>query len=100
MEKITAVGERGTATITAKVEGTEYQATCTVKIIQKITTITAGNIEMNIGDTQKINVTTTPTEGLIEDLEYTSGSPEIATVGADGNVKRNSRRNSSNNNKR
>ena len=74
-------------TITAKVEGTEYQATCTVKIIQKITTITAGNIEMNIGDTQKINVTTTPTEGLIEDLEYTSGSPEIATVGADGNVK-------------
>ena len=85
--KITAVGESGTATITAKVEGTEYQATCTVKIIQKITKITAGNIEMNIGDTQKINVTTTPTEGLIEDLEYTSGSPAIATVGADGNVK-------------
>ena len=85
--KITAVGESGTATITAKVEGTEYQATCTVKIIQKITTITAGNIEMNIGDTQKINVTTTPSEGLIEDLEYTSGSPTIATVGADGNVK-------------
>ena len=85
--KITALGESGTATITAKVEGTEYQATCTVKIIQKITTITAGNIEMNIGDTKKINVTTTPSEGLIEDLEYTSGSPEIATVGADGNVK-------------
>ena len=85
--KITAVGESGTATITAKVEGTEYQATCTVKIIQKITTITAGNIEMNIGDTQKINVTITPSEGLIEDLEYTSGSPTIATVGADGNVK-------------
>ena len=85
--KITALGESGTATITAEVEGTEYQATCTVKIIQKITTITAGNIEMNIGDIQKINVTTTPTEGLIEDLEYTSGSPTIATVGADGNVK-------------
>ncbi len=85
--KITAVGESGTATITAKVEGTEYQATCTVKIIQKITTITAENIEMNIGDTQKINVTTIPSEGLIEDLEYTSVSPEIATVGTDGNVK-------------
>ena len=42
---------------------------------------------MNIGDTQKINVTTTPTEGLIEDLEYTSGSPKIATVGTDGTVK-------------
>ena len=34
-------------TITAKVEGTEYQATCTVKIIQKITTITAGNIAVS-----------------------------------------------------
>ena len=30
--KITAVGERGTATITAKVEGTEYKATCTVTV--------------------------------------------------------------------
>ena len=30
--KITAVGESGTATITAKVEGTEYQATCTVTV--------------------------------------------------------------------
>ncbi len=33
--KITALGESGTTTITAKVEGTEYQATCTVSIIQK-----------------------------------------------------------------
>ena len=30
--KITAVGESGTATITAKVEGTEYQATCKVTV--------------------------------------------------------------------
>ena len=30
--KITAVGESGTTTITAKVEGTEYQATCTVTV--------------------------------------------------------------------
>ena len=30
--KITAVGESGIATITAKVEGTEYQATCTVTV--------------------------------------------------------------------
>ena len=30
--KITAVGESGTATITAKVEGTEYKATCTVTV--------------------------------------------------------------------
>ena len=30
--KITAVGESGTATITAKLEGTEYQATCTVTV--------------------------------------------------------------------
>ena len=85
--KITVIGESGTAIITAKIEGTDYQATCTVKIIQKITTITAENIDMNIGDTQKIKVTTTPSGGLIEDLEYTSGSPTIATVGTDGMVK-------------
>ena len=30
--KITALGESGTATITAKVEGTEYKATCTVTV--------------------------------------------------------------------
>ena len=28
-----------------------------------------------------------PKKFIIEDLEYTSGSPAIATVGADGNVK-------------
>ncbi len=88
MEKITAVGESGTATITAKSRRNRISSNMYRKNNpKKITTITAGNIEMNIGDTQKINVTTTPTEGLIEDLEYTSGSPTIATVGADGNVK-------------
>ncbi len=85
--KITAIGESGTATITAKVEGTDYQAKCTVRIIQKIKTITAENIDMNIGDTQKIKVITTPSGELIEGLEYTSGSPTIATVGTDGTVK-------------
>ena len=55
---------------------------------------------MNIGDTQKINVTTTPTEGLIEDLEYTSGSPDNSNSRSRRKRKRNSRRNSSNNNKR
>ena len=45
--KITAVGESGTATITAKVEGTEYQATCTVTVkSNKINGLTwTGNYE-------------------------------------------------------
>ena len=84
--KITALGESGTATITAKVEGTEYQATCTVKIIKNNNNYSR-KYRNEYRRHTKINVTTTPSEGLIEDLEYTSGSPTIATVGADGNVK-------------
>ena len=42
--KITVVGTTGSTTITAKVEGTEYEATCKVSIVQKVTSITAKNV--------------------------------------------------------
>ena len=45
--KITAVGTTGSTTITAKVEGTEYEATCKVSIVQKVTSITAEQIAAN-----------------------------------------------------
>ena len=83
--KITAVGESGIATITAKVEGTEYQATCKVSIIQKVTSITASNVTVGKNQTAKIEITTTPT-GLVEDLTYASDTPSIATVAEDGTV--------------
>ena len=82
---ITATGTSGEATITAKVEGTEYEATCKVIIIQKITGITASDVTVGKNETAKIQVTTTPS-GEVEDLTYTSGTPGVATVSADGTV--------------
>ena len=83
--KITAVGTTGSTTITAKVEGTEYEATCKVSIVQKVTSITAKNVTVGKNQTAKIEVTTTPT-GLVEDLTYASETPSIATVAEDGTV--------------
>ena len=83
--KITAVGTTGSTTITAKVEGTEYEATCKVSIVQKVTSITAKNVTVGKNQTAKIEVTTIPT-GLVEDLTYASDTPSIATVAEDGTV--------------
>ena len=83
--KITVVGTTGSTTITAKVEGTDYEATCKVSIIQKVTSITAKNVTVGKNQTAKIEVTTTPT-GLVEDLTYASETPSIATVAEDGTV--------------
>ena len=83
--KVTAVGTSGTATITVKVDGTDYSDTCTVSIVQKVTAITAENLTVGKNGTGKIKVTTTPS-GLVEDLTYTPGVTNIATVAQDGTV--------------
>ena len=83
--KVTAVGTSGTATITVKVEGTDYSDTCTVSIVQKVTSLKANDLTVRKKATAKINVTTTPSE-LVEDLTYTSDTPSIATVSQDGTV--------------
>ena len=82
---ITATGTSGEATITAKVEGTDYEAECKVIIIQKVTAITASDVTVGKNETAKIQVTTTPS-GEVEDLTYTSGTPSVATVSEDGTV--------------
>ena len=83
--KVTAVGTSGTATITVKVEGTDYSDTCTVSIVQKVTSLKANDLTVRKKATAKIDVTTTPS-GLVEDLTYTSGATNIATVAQDGTV--------------
>ena len=83
--KVTAVGTSGTATITVKVDGTDYSDTCTVSIVQKVTSLKANDLTVRKKATAKINVTTTPSE-LVEDLTYTSDTPSIATVSEDGTV--------------
>ena len=82
---ITATGTSGEATITAKVDGTDYEAECKVIIIQKVTAITASDVTVGKNETAKIQVTTTPS-GEVEDLTYTSGTPSVATVSEDGTV--------------
>ncbi len=83
--KVTAVGTSGTATITVKVDGTDYSDTCTVSVVQKVTSLKANDLTVRKKATAKINVTTTPSE-LVEDLTYTSDTPSIATVAQDGTV--------------
>ena len=83
--KVTAVGTSGTATITVKVDGTDYSDTCTVSIVQKVTSLKANDLTVRKKATAKIEVTTTPS-GLVEDLTYTSGATNIATVAQDGTV--------------
>ena len=83
--KVTAVGTSGTATITVKVDGTDYSDTCTVSVVQKVTSLKANDLTVRKKATAKINVTTTPSE-LVEDLTYTSDTPSIATVSEDGTV--------------
>ena len=83
--KVIAVGTNGTATITVKVDGTDYSDTCTVSIVQKVTSLKANDLTVRKKATAKIDVTTIPS-GLVEDLTYTSGATNIATVAQDGTV--------------
>ena len=68
--KITAVGESGTATITSKVEGTEYQATCTVTVTKTRTNVTAEQIAENPGTFYGQKVTNYTAGGKIYRIFY------------------------------
>ena len=68
--KITAVGESGTATITAKLEGTEYQATCTVTVTKTRTNVTAEQIAENPGTFYGQKVTNYTAGGKIYRIFY------------------------------
>ncbi len=68
--KVTAVGTSGAVIITAKIEGTECQATCRVEIVSKVTDINIANITIKNDETKLIEVTTTPAEN-VEELTYT-----------------------------
>ena len=71
-----------TATVTAKVEGKTYQDSINVKIVAKVTGVTAEKIEVSIGDKKKIEkITATPenAEG-IEVTSYVSQDTTKVTV--------------------
>ncbi|MBQ5476010.1 MAG: Ig-like domain-containing protein, partial [Lachnospiraceae bacterium] len=85
---IKALGDTGSVVIKAKIAGTIYEDTCTVTIVQKVTTISAEAITVEEGKTKEILVTTTPTGDDVEDLTYTyeSNGTAIATVDSTGKV--------------
>ena len=60
-----------TATVTAKVEGKTYQDSINVKIVAKVTGVTAEKIEVSIGDKSKIGKITAVPENA-ESVEVTS----------------------------
>ena len=87
--EVTAVGTSGSATITAKVDGTDYSAECVVTIVSKVTqiTITPSTVEVEQGNTQDLTVTTQPAGTDIEDLEYkSSDTTGKITVNQQGRV--------------
>ena len=74
------IGE--TVEIIASVEGTSYRQKCQVTIVQKATQISAENLKIDIGEKQKIIVTTTPNEN-VEDLIYQFASTDIMKLTVD-----------------
>lgn len=76
----------GTVTITARandVSGTT--ATCTITVENKVTSISAGNINIDVGQTGQLTVTVNPSSAN-KNLTYTSNAPGIATVNGSGVV--------------
>ena len=82
---VKAIKDSGTVTITAKVEGTSYTATCTVIIVQRVNQITAQNMTIPKRRTQPIEITTQPT-GEVEELTYMSNNEAVAKVDQNGMV--------------
>ncbi len=82
---ITAIGESGTAIITAKVEGTSYSVDCCLTILSPVTSISTASpkIALLSGTTGKIDVTTEPSTD-VESLTFSSSDSNIATVDENG----------------
>ena len=85
---VTAVAG-GTATITASItsDGETYEAKCEVKIVSKVTaiTITETTLELMLGESKQLTVTTTPSSN-VESLTFESSNTAVATVDSTGKV--------------
>lgn len=83
---VTAVGNSGTVTITAKCGS--YEATCEVTIVQKVTKITLSSSSTTVkeGNTLQLTIETEPSSGEIEKIEFSSSKEEVATVSNSGIV--------------
>jgi uncharacterized protein YjdB len=83
--KVTGV-KAGTATITAKAG--DRTATCEVKVIVPVTSITL-NLSSKLlreNETVKLTATVKPTDATYKDVTWTSDNPQVASVSSDGTV--------------
>ena len=83
--KVTGV-KAGTATITAKAG--DRTATCEVKVIVPVTSITL-NLSSKLlreNETVKLTATVKPTDATYKDVTWTSDNQQVASVSSDGTV--------------
>ena len=83
--KVTGV-KAGTATITAKAG--DKTATCEVKVIIPVTSITLNLSSKTLrqNETVKLTATVKPTDATYKDVTWTSDNPQVASVSSDGTV--------------
>ena len=76
----------GTATITAKAG--DKTATCEVKVIIPVTSITLNLSSKTLrqNETVKLTATVKPTDATYKDVTWTSDNPQVASVSSDGTV--------------
>ena len=82
---VTAVGS-GETTITATIEGTDYSATCEVKVVLAITSLILADAEVESGNTVQLEITKIPSEGETENIIFQSSNEDVATVDNNGLV--------------
>lgn len=82
----------GTAVITAKAnDGSNKSATFTVTVTKKVIKVTkislsATNLPMKVGRTEKITATVTPTNADNREVTWSSSAPTVASVDQSGNI--------------
>ena len=86
--RVTAKG-KGTAVITAQIEDSEYKATCTVTVIQPVSSVTL-NYESytltNIGKSIQLTATILPEDASNKNITWTTSDDAVCMVSSTGKV--------------
>lgn len=80
--------EKGTATITAQIDGTKIKAKCTITVGTAVTKLTVKEKAQTVeeGNTLQLGVTITPSNASNKKLIYTSSDKTVVTVSSTGVV--------------
>lgn len=77
----------GTANITCKIKGTDKKAVCKVTVRKLVESVSAGYPYVNFynqGETYQLNVTVSPKDSTVKDIQYTSNNEAVAKVNTKG----------------